>query len=922
MTKSKKKFVIIDAMALAYRAYFAFINRPLQSTSGEPTSAVYGFVTQLIKILEDTTPDNIAVAFDSKEKTFRHDMYEKYKSTRAKMPEDMTPQLARIKEIIEALKFPLYILPGYEADDIIGAAVKIAEKEGYESYAITPDKDYIQLITKNIKIVKPGKSTEEIVIVDEEKVKEDYGFSPIQMIDYLALVGDSSDDIPGVAGVGPKTATPLIQQYGSVEGIYDNIESIEKKGLKNKLIENKENAFLSKKLATISSTVPMEIDLDQTTFENPDLIRVREIFTELDFKNLIVRFEKVFGKELPLETSDDKKEQNEVSEKKHKYKLIKTVEEAEALADKLAKSDLFVFDTETDSLDVLMVNLAGAAFALKPYEAFYVAVNPFIEKEDLFSIDLSDRININQFIKIFKSVFEDSKIKKVCQNGKYDIAVLRKYDINLTNFYFDTMLASYILDSDQKHGMDALAESYLNHKTIPLSSLLGDKKDASKIFEVDLEKLSEYSCEDADITYQLYDKFKEQLAKNNLERVSYQIEFPLVPVLEDMERQGVRIDTKGLKAFSKDLEILLDNYTKEIYKLADEEFNINSPKQLQTILFDKLNLSPNKKTKTGFSTDARSLESLRGQHEIIDIILNFRQVAKLKSTYADSLPSLIHPNTGRIHTTFNQTVASTGRLSSLNPNLQNIPIRTELGKEIRKAFIPRDKDYLILSADYSQIELRIMASICSDEALMKAFKADEDIHKATAALVFKVDPEDVNQDMRRKAKEVNFGILYGIGAFGLKNRLGITQTHAKDIIDNYFNTFKSVKSYMDSSVNSAKDKGFAETLTGRRRFLKNINSSNRVVRQFEERVAINMPIQGTAADMIKIAMINIYNKLKELKTRTKMVLQVHDELLFDIHKDEVDELQPLILEMMENSYPLNVPVKVESGIGKNWLEAH
>jgi DNA polymerase-1 len=922
MADTKKKFIIIDAMALAYRAYFAFISRPLQTASGEPTSAVYGFVTSMIKILEDTKPDNVAVAFDSKEKTFRHDMYDKYKSTRAKMPEDMIPQLGRIKEIIEALKFPLYILPGYEADDIIGAAVKIAEKEGYESYAVTPDKDYIQLVTKNIKIVKPGKSSEDIVIVDEEKVKEDYGFDPIQMIDYLALVGDSSDDIPGVAGVGPKTATPLIQQFGSIEGIYENIESIEKKGLKNKLIENKENAFLSKKLATIVSEVPMEIDLVHTKMEDPDLDSVRKIFTELEFKNLITRYEKLFGEESSKVITEIEEEDKGLNKDEQKYNLIKNEKDAESLAAKLKKSKLFVFDTETDSLDVLTVNLAGVAFSIKPGEAFYVAINPFIEKQDLFSVDLSDRLNINQFIKIFKDVFEDPKIKKVCQNGKYDIAVLRRYEINLKNFYFDTMLASYILDPDQKHGMDALSEAHLNHKPIPLSSLLGDKKDASKIFDVDIEKLSEYSCEDADITYRLYDTFKEQLKNNNLERVSYEIEFPLVPVLEDMERQGVRLDVDGLKAFSKDLEILLDNYTSEIYKLADESFNINSPKQMQVILFDKLNLTPGKKTKTGFSTDARALESLRGQHEIIDIILNYRQVSKLKSTYADSLPTLIHKNTGRIHTTFNQTVASTGRLSSLNPNLQNIPIRTDLGKEIRKAFIPRDKNHLILSADYSQIELRMMASICGDKALMSAFKNDEDIHRATAALVFMVDPEEVNADMRRKAKEVNFGILYGIGAFGLKNRLGITQSHAKEIIDNYFNTFKSVKSYMDNSVNDAKEKGFAETLTGRRRFLKNINSSNRVVRQFEERVAINMPIQGTAADMIKIAMINIYNKLSELKTRTKMVLQVHDELLFDIHKDEVDELQPLIVEMMESAFPLNVPVKVESGIGKNWLEAH
>lgn len=922
MAERKKKFVIIDAMALAYRGYFAFINRPLITSSGEPTSAVYGFLNQLIKILTDTKPDNVAVAFDSKEKTFRHDMYDKYKSTRAKMPEDMIPQLDRIREIVEALNFPLYILPGYEADDIIGAALKIAEKEGYESFAITPDKDYVQLVTPNIKLVKPGKSSDDIVIVDEEKVKEDYGFNPIQMIDYLALVGDSSDDIPGVAGIGPKTATPLIQQFGSLEGIYENIDSIEKKGVKKKLEVNKENAFLSKKLATIVLDVPMEIDISKTKMTEPDLVKFAEICNELEFKNIVEKVSKIFGEEVSSEEIEEVETESGLSKEKVKYKLIKTEKDAEALAKKLLKQEMVVFDTETDSLNVLEVNLAGVAFCYKEGEAYYAAVNPFLQKDDLFSKDLSDRIDVDKFVKIFKPVFENDNIKKVCQNGKYDIGVLRKYDIEVKNFYFDTMLASYVIDPDQKHGMDFLAQQYLNHTTIPLSSLLGDKKDASKIFEIDLEILSEYSCEDADITYRLYKVFKKQIETEKLEKVSYDIEFPLVPVLEDMEYNGVKLDVKGLNEFSKDLSILLDNYTSEIHKLADDTFNINSPKQLQTILFDKLELPPTKKTKTGYSTDARSLEGLRGQHEIIDIILNYRQVSKLKSTYADALPSLIQPSTGRVHTTFNQTVASTGRLSSVNPNLQNIPIRTELGKEIRKAFVARDKNYRILSADYSQIELRIMASICGDEGLTEAFNNDEDIHRATAALVFMVDPKDVDADMRRKAKEVNFGILYGIGAFGLKNRLGITQTHAKEIIETYFNTFKQVKSYMDASVKNAKEKGYAETLIRRRRFLRNINSSNRVVRQFEERVAINMPIQGTAADMIKIAMINIHKKLSAMKTKTKMVLQVHDELLFDIHKDEIDELQPMIVEMMESAFPLNVPIKVDSGIGENWLEAH
>jgi DNA polymerase I len=535
---------------------------------------------------------------------------------------------------------------------------------------------------------------------------------------------------------------------------------------------------------------------------------------------------------------------------------------------------------------------------------------------------LKDRLPVNDFIKFFKPLFANQKIKKVCQNGKFDISVMRSIGVEVENFYFDTMLASYCLDPDQKHGMDNLSEKYLSYKPIPLTDLIGVKKDPTKMFDVDPEKLSDYACEDADITFRLYKKLDEELKKDALQDLAYNIEFPLAPVLQDMEFEGVKIDRKNLKSFSNDLLILLDNYTSEIYKSVGMEFNINSTKQLQEILFTKLNLATGRKTKTGFSTDARSLENLRGEHEVIDIILNYRQVSKLKSTYADALPNLINSKSGRVHTDFNQTVASTGRLSSINPNLQNIPIRTEMGKEIRKAFVPRDKNYVILSADYSQIELRIMASICEDEALMKAFKEGEDIHTSTAALVFMVDKKDVTADMRRKAKEVNFGILYGIGPFGLKTRLGVTQSHAKEIIDTYFKTFKRVKNFMEDSVAFAKENGYAETLMKRRRYLRNINSNNRVVRQFEERVAINMPIQGTAADMIKLAMIKIHKELNKRKTKTKMVLQVHDELLFDAHKDEVDELRPLIKELMEKALPLKVPVVVDSGIGDNWLDAH
>ncbi len=921
----EKKFVIIDAMALAYKAYFAFINRPLQTSSGEPTSAVFGFINQLLKILEDTKPDYISVAFDSKEKTFRHQMYDKYKSSREEMPDDMIPQIGRIKDVIDAFKMPIYLVDGYEADDLIGTAVTKAEKMGYESFAITPDKDFVQLVTDKIKLVKPGRSTDEIMIMDVDAVKEKYEFDPIFMIDYLALVGDSSDDIPGVAGIGPKTATPLIKEFGTIESIYENIDKIEKKGVVNKLTENKENAFLSKKLATIVTDVDFEFDIEKAKFEKPDIEKLISIFSELEFRTFGAKLKKIFDEE-KVELAEEKIEQEETTsvfdKSKVKYHLITTKKDAQSLADKLSKTGLFVFDTETDSLDTLNANLLGASFTLKEGEAYFVATDPSQKSADLFSNDLSDRLPVGDFVSIFRPIFENAKIKKVCQNGKFDISILRTHKIELQNFYFDTMLASYVIDPDQKHGMDDLSEKYLNYKPISLMEIIGSKKTPEKIYDADAQKLSDYACEDADITFRLYKHFEKEIEKEKLNKLVHEIEFPLVPVLEDMERTGINIDEKSLNELSDQLNDLMKDYTKFIHKEAGTDFNINSTQQLSHILFEKLMLTPTKKTKTGYSTDARSLEALKGQHPIIDTILDYRQAAKLKSTYADALPNLINPKTKRIHTTFNQTVASTGRLSSNDPNLQNIPIRTELGKEIRKAFVPRDKNHIILSADYSQIELRIMASICGDEGLTKAFKNNEDIHKSTAAQVFMVEPEEVTPDMRRKAKEVNFGILYGIGAFGLKNRLGITQQHAKEIIDTYFNTFKRVKGYMDDSVKSAREKGYAETLVGRRRYLRNINSSNRVVKQFEERVAINMPIQGTAADMIKIAMIRIFNELKKQNFKTKMVLQVHDELVFDTPKDEVDDVKPMIIDLMQNAFPLEVPVIVECGMGDNWLDAH
>ncbi len=919
-----KKLVLIDGMALIFKAYFAFIRNPLSSSKGEPTSAIYGFINQLLKIYEDTKPDYIGIALDSKEKTFRHLKYDQYKANRDDIPEDLIPQIGRIREIIDLFNIPAFILPGYEADDIIGTILKKTAKMDIQSFAITPDKDFMQIIDDNLFVVKPGKSADELLTYDIAKVKEEYGFDPIQMIDYLALIGDASDNIPGVKGIGGKTAVPLIQKYGSIEKIYDQIDTIDKNSVKEKLLLNRDNAFLSKDLATICLDVPIEFNLKDLEITPPNFEGLKQIFNELDLKSFDQKLNKLFNSD-NLATSG-----SETTGSTYKafdtvdvnYKLITNYEDAANLAEKLSKTDLFVFDTETDGLDVFKVNLAGVSFCIKSKEAYFIVIDPEISSDDLFAEKLTDRLNIDDFIALFKPIFENDKIKKVCQNAKYDIGVLRKYNICVKNLYFDTMLASYILDPDQKHNMDDLSKVYLNYSPIPLSDILGTKKDAEKIFSVDKNLLSNYSCEDSDITFQLFKRLDSDLKKERLDKLAFEVEFPLVEVLLEMEKNGVNIDVGMLNQLSISMGADLVELTKTIHELAGEEFNINSTQQLQQILFTKLNLAPLRKTKTGFSTDAQSLEQLKGEHQIIDLLIDYRELAKLKSTYVDALPRLLNPVTKRLHTTFNQTVASTGRLSSLNPNLQNIPVRAALGKDIRRAFIPRDNNHIFLCADYNQIELRIMASICNDPYLTDAFTNNIDIHTRTAELVFGVNAATVTPDMRRKAKEVNFGILYGIGAFGLKNRLQITQYHAKEIIDNYFATFKNVKQFMDDAIVKAQEKGYAETLLGRRRYLKNINSKNRVLRQFEERVAINMPIQGTAADMIKIAMINIHNEMKKLNLKSKMVLQVHDELIFDTELNELEILRPIVKQLMETALPLNIPVIASLGTGNNWLDAH
>lgn len=928
---SRKKIVILDVMSLAYKAYFAFITRPLKTKAGEPTSAVYGFLTQLIKILEETKPDAVVAAFDSKEKTFRHTMYPAYKSNRAEMPEDMVPQIGRIREVIEAFNIPVMIQPGLEADDLAGITASAGSKIGYNVILLSPDKDYIQLINENVTILRPVRGSNEFEELTPTLVREKYGFEPLQIIDYLALIGDSSDFIPGVPGIGEKTALPLIQKYGTIEAIYENIESVTPAGVKGKLEKGKESAFLSKQLITIVTEGELSFDLSEAHLLEPDIDRIERLFSDLEFRNLFAKVKKLYGtaaSEVPsveqqIEVQPENAQPEEVFDAlKVTYTLITDRAAAKVLAVSLREAGLFVFDTETDGLNPFQAQLAGIAFCTNPGKAAFVAVDGISQAGGLFESAVTDRLSLSDCREIFGPLLADPSVKKVCQNAKFDINILRCQGMPVQGVVFDTMVASYIIDPDQKHNMDDLSRKYLNYSPIPLSALLGSKKEAKRIFDVDLDKLKDYSAEDADITFRLYLKLKALLDESGLNQLAEKIEFPLIEVLSEMELAGVKIDILALQDFSNELEKLIQSLTEEIYSIAGEEFNINSPQQLQKILYGNLRLQPTKKTKTGYSTDAQTLEDLQDAHPIIPALLKFRQVTKLKSTYADALPKLIEPSTQRIHTSFNQTIASTGRLSSVDPNLQNIPIRTEMGKEIRKAFVPSDKNNTLISLDYSQIELRILAAYCGDEFLQESFRKGLDIHTSTAARVFQVDLDKITPDMRRKAKEVNFGIIYGIGAFGLKNRLGITQTEAKNIIDNYFMTFPGIRHFIDQCIAFAKEHGYAETMMKRRRFLPNINSRNAAVRQFEERVAVNMPIQGSAADMIKLAMISIQKELKLLKVKTRMVLQVHDELLFDAPKKEAEELIPILKRLMEEAMPLSVPLVAEAGMGDNWLEAH
>ena len=944
MPENTKKLFLLDAFALIYRAYFAFGNNQRYNSKGLNTSTMLGFTNTLIEILEKQKPSHIAVVFDAPVATNRSLEFANYKANRQEMPEDIRKALPYVKQIIEAFKIPILLKDGFEADDVIGTMAKQAEKDGYTTYMMTPDKDFGQLVSENIFIYKPAAFGKPAEVMGVKEVCEKFEVeNPLQVIDILGLWGDAVDNIPGIPGIGEKTSKILIKQYGSVENVIAHAHELKGKQQEN-VINFAEQGLLSKKLATIILDVPVENKYDELVLEEPDEEKITELFAELEFRNLAKR---VLGREiqiapakqvavaqtggqmdlfsLPPTSSEGEGMQThtnsenlliaeagkDISNTAHQYHLIDTPEKRAKLIQQLVAQKSFCFDTETTGLNAFEAELVGMSFAFKHHEAYYI---PFSENQD----------ETTQILKEFVSLFENTAIEKIGQNIKYDMNVLYKYNIHVKGKLFDTMIAHFLLEPDMRHNMDFLAEAYLGYKPVSIETLIGKKgKGQLNMRDVPIEKIVEYAAEDADITLQLKNYFEPKFSKE-IKEVFEKVEAPLISVLAAMENEGIKLDVEALKVFSKELEISGTNLEKNILELAGTKFNIDSPKQLGEILFEYLKIIEKpKKTKTGqYATGEDELQKLMGKHDIIPKILEYRSVRKLKSTYVDALPELVNPKTGRIHTNYMQTVASTGRLSSTNPNLQNIPIRTELGREIRKAFIAKNDDFTLLAADYSQIELRIIAALSGDKNMQQAFVNKEDIHAATAAKVFGVALADVDREMRSKAKAVNFGIIYGVSSFGLSQNLNISRGEAKEIIDAYFAQYPNVKQYMDNNIDFAKEHGYVETILHRRRYLKDINSANAVVRGHAERNAINAPIQGSAADVIKIAMINIFNEFEKQQFQSKMLLQVHDELVFDVYKPELETIKSIVKDKMENAVKLSVPLEVEMNSAKNWLEAH
>lgn len=928
-SEHEKKLFLLDAYALIFRAYYAFIRTPRINSKGLNTGAMFGFTNTLLDILNNEKPSHIAVVFDAPEQTLREIDYEAYKANRSETPEDIKLAVPYIKKIVEAFNIPMLIAPGYEADDIIGTLAKKAEKEGFHTYMMTPDKDYGQLVSDRTFIYKPGYQGGKAEILGEAEVCAKFNIQNVnQVIDLLGLMGDAVDNIPGIPGIGEKTAAKLLAEFGSLEGLLANTDKL--KGKQKENVENfSEQGILSKKLATIMLDAPTPLDEEALKVSEINKDAIREVFEELEFRQLIKR---VLNEEPAANTSTSSNSnaapdlfssageeveipttpKNTIEDVPHEYFMATSDQELQSLHAELQRSTIFSFDTETSDLEPHSAYLVGLSFSTQAHTGWYVPISSNVEEA-------------KKQLEIFTDIFADTSKTLVAQNYKFDYKMMKKYGMKIQNKIFDTMLAHYVINADGKHGMDALSENYLNYKPVSIESLIGPKgKNQNSMAHLPAESIKDYAAEDADVTLQLAEIFMPELEKQGTTSVLENIETPLIEVLANMEWEGIRVDKDFLNAYSDELGKELNIIEGKITELAGEKFNLDSPKQLGVILFEKLKITTEmKKTKTGqYSTGEDVLQRYLHTHEIVPLILDYRELRKLKSTYIDTLPTMINPLTGRVHTNFMQAVAATGRLSSNQPNLQNIPIRTSRGKEIRKAFVARDENHVLVSADYSQVELRIIAALSGDQNMIDAFQQGEDIHKATASKVFNVPLEEVTKDMRSKAKAVNFGIIYGQGPFGLAQQLGISRTEAKNIIEAYYTQFAALKTYQHKAVEDCRSKGFVETVLGRRRFLPDINSSNAISRSFAERNAVNAPIQGSAADVIKVAMAKIQSALKTANLKTKMVLQVHDELLFDTPKNEVDQVFALVKHEMENAVKLAVPLEVEIQAGNNWLEAH
>ncbi|WNH08921.1 DNA polymerase I [Thalassobellus suaedae] len=949
MSDNKRVF-LVDAFALIFRGYYAFIKNPRINSKGLDTSAIMGFMNSLLDVIKRERPDHLAVCFDKGGSADRVEMFDAYKANRDETPEAITIAVPIIQDILKAMHIPIMVKTGFEADDVIGTLAKQAEKEGYQTFMVTPDKDFAQLVSENIFMYRPvfGGGYETWGI--PEVLKKFEVTDPLQVIDFLGMMGDSSDNIPGLPGVGEKTAKKFLAQYGSMENLLANTHELKGK-MKEKIEANGELGMLSKKLATIMLDVPVTFNAKDFELNHPDIPKVIEIFQELEFRRLIDNFTKTFSVETPpvaVEKTSEKAEvkatpkesasagagqfslfgadpssatkTETVSEfarktaetRSHFYQSVSPGMATKLFIKNLMNQTSVCFDTETTGLNPLIAELVGIAFSWETGKGFYL---PFPESKE----------EAQELIEQLRPFFESDSIQKIGQNLKYDIKVLAKYNITVKGKLFDTMLAHYLINPDMRHNMDVLAETYLNYTPISITELIGKKgKNQLSMRDVPLEKQTEYAVEDTDITLQLKEHFEKELGDANTQKLFDDIEIPLLRVLAAMEVEGINLDVAFLNSLSEDLNNDIKTLEAKIYETAGEEFNIASPKQLGIILFEKLKLVDKpKKTKTGqYATGEDILSYLAKEHDIIQNILDYRGLAKLKSTYVDALPTQVEEATGRVHTDYMQTVAATGRLSSNNPNLQNIPIRTERGRQVRKAFIPRNDDYILLAADYSQIELRIIAALSKEKTMIEAFKNGEDIHASTASKVFNVPLEDVTREQRSNAKTVNFGIIYGVSAFGLSNQTDLSRGEAKELIDTYYETYPKLRAYMNEQVDFARDHGYVQTVLGRRRYLKDIDSRNAVVRGAAERNAVNAPIQGSAADIIKIAMINIYNKLETGNYKTKMLLQVHDELVFDVYKPELETIKTLVKTEMENAFIMDVPLDVEVGIGADWLEAH